>query len=54
MTQGMKYTELRPTICINIVDFILFPGEEDFHNVGVVMNKKIGAHNFREYAIALS
>ncbi|ARO21637.1 ATPase (plasmid) [Bacillus tropicus] len=40
MTQGMKYTELRPTICINIVDFILFPGEEDFHNVGVVMNKK--------------
>ncbi len=40
MTQGMKYTELRPTICINIVDFILFPGEEDFHNIGVVMNKK--------------
>ncbi|EJR26767.1 Rpn family recombination-promoting nuclease/putative transposase [Bacillus cereus] len=40
MTQGMKYTELRPTICINIVDFILFPEEEDFHNVGVVMNKK--------------
>ncbi|PEQ53145.1 Rpn family recombination-promoting nuclease/putative transposase [Bacillus cereus] len=39
MTQGMKYTELRPTICINIVDFILFP-EEDFHNVGVVMNKE--------------
>ncbi|MED2186126.1 Rpn family recombination-promoting nuclease/putative transposase [Bacillus wiedmannii] len=39
MTQGMKYTELRPTICINIVDYILFP-EEDFHNVGVVMNKK--------------
>ncbi|HDR8483068.1 TPA: Rpn family recombination-promoting nuclease/putative transposase [Bacillus cereus] len=40
MTQGMKYTELRPTICINIVDFILFPEEEDFHNVGAVMNKK--------------
>ncbi|MCC2329227.1 Rpn family recombination-promoting nuclease/putative transposase, partial [Bacillus wiedmannii] len=40
MTQGMKYTELRPTICINIVDYILFPEEEDFHNVGVVMNKK--------------
>ncbi|MBJ8115952.1 MULTISPECIES: Rpn family recombination-promoting nuclease/putative transposase [Bacillus] len=40
MIQGMKYTELRPTICINIVDFILFPEEEDFHNVGVVMNKK--------------
>ncbi|AZJ24633.1 ATPase (plasmid) [Bacillus wiedmannii bv. thuringiensis] len=40
MNQGMKYTELRPTICINIVDFILFPEEEDFHNVGVVMNKK--------------
>ncbi|PEY68094.1 Rpn family recombination-promoting nuclease/putative transposase [Bacillus cereus] len=40
MTQGMKYTELRPTICINIVDFILFPEEEDFHNVGVAMNKK--------------
>ncbi|MBK5503106.1 MULTISPECIES: Rpn family recombination-promoting nuclease/putative transposase [Bacillus] len=40
MTQGMKYTELRPTICINIVDFILFPEEEDFHNIGVVMNKK--------------
>ncbi|KAA0803754.1 Rpn family recombination-promoting nuclease/putative transposase [Bacillus sp. BB56-3] len=40
MIQGMKYTELRPTICINILDFILFPEEEDFHNVGVVMNKK--------------
>ncbi|QWG70541.1 Rpn family recombination-promoting nuclease/putative transposase (plasmid) [Bacillus mycoides] len=39
MNQGMKYTELRPTICINIVDFVLFP-EEDFHNVSVVMNKK--------------
>lgn len=40
MTQGMKYTELRPTICINIVDFILFPEEQEFHNVNTVMNKK--------------
>ncbi|MCQ6535945.1 Rpn family recombination-promoting nuclease/putative transposase [Bacillus mycoides] len=40
MTQGMKYTELRPTICINIVDFILFPEEKDFHNVNTVMNRK--------------
>lgn len=40
MTQGMKYTELRPTICINIVDFILFPEEKEFHNVNTVMNKK--------------
>ncbi|WP_410986523.1 Rpn family recombination-promoting nuclease/putative transposase [Bacillus cereus] len=40
MTQGMKYTELRPTICINIVDFILFPEEKEFHNVNTVMNIK--------------
>jgi predicted transposase/invertase (TIGR01784 family) len=40
MTQGMKYKELRPTICINIVDFILFPEEQEFHNVNTVMNKK--------------
>ncbi|MEK4099585.1 putative transposase/invertase (TIGR01784 family) [Bacillus sp. RC55] len=40
MTQGMKYTELRPTICINIVDFILFPEEQEFHNVNTVMNRK--------------
>ncbi|MFF1994398.1 Rpn family recombination-promoting nuclease/putative transposase [Bacillus mycoides] len=40
MTQGMKYTELRPTICINIVDFILFPEEKDFHNINTVMNRK--------------
>ncbi|MEI5913516.1 Rpn family recombination-promoting nuclease/putative transposase [Bacillus albus] len=40
MTQGMKYTELRPTICINIVDFILFPEEKEFHNVNTVMNRK--------------
>ncbi|SCC25414.1 Uncharacterized protein BCZB5J_02230 [Bacillus cereus] len=40
MTQGMKYTELRPTICINIIDFILFPEEKDFHNVNTVMNRK--------------
>ncbi|MGH0590639.1 Rpn family recombination-promoting nuclease/putative transposase [Bacillus mycoides] len=40
MTQGMKYTELRPTLCINIVDFILFPEEKDFHNVNTVMNRK--------------
>ncbi len=40
MTQGMKYTELRPTICINIVDFILFPEEQEFHSINTVMNKK--------------
>ncbi|MDZ4627297.1 Rpn family recombination-promoting nuclease/putative transposase, partial [Bacillus cereus] len=40
MTQGMKYTELRQTICINIVDFILFPEEQEFHSINTVMNKK--------------
>lgn len=43
MTQGMKYKELRPTICINIVDFILFPEEQEFHNVNTVMNKNLSA-----------
>ncbi|PQQ53209.1 hypothetical protein C6A34_00570 (plasmid) [Bacillus thuringiensis] len=47
MTQGMKYTELRPTICINIVDFILFPGEEDFHNVVVLLLYKKRRHRLR-------
>ncbi len=41
MTQGMKYTELRPTICINIVDFILFPEEQEFHSINTVMNKNL-------------
>jgi predicted transposase/invertase (TIGR01784 family) len=40
MTQGMKYTELRPTILLNIVDFILFPEEQEFHSINTVMNKK--------------
>ncbi|HDR4764666.1 TPA: Rpn family recombination-promoting nuclease/putative transposase [Bacillus thuringiensis] len=40
MKKGMSYRDLRQTICINLVDFIMFPEEEDFHNVGVVMNRK--------------
>lgn len=39
LKKGMLYKSLRQTICINLVDFIIFP-EEDFHNVGVVMNRK--------------
>ncbi|WP_436867109.1 Rpn family recombination-promoting nuclease/putative transposase [Bacillus fungorum] len=40
LKKGMLYKSLRQTICINLVDFIIFPEEEDFHNVGVVMNRK--------------
>lgn len=56
MTQGMKYTELRPTICINIVDFILFPEEKEFHNVNTVMNiksKRIITENMQLYFLEI-
>ncbi|PEU18741.1 MULTISPECIES: Rpn family recombination-promoting nuclease/putative transposase [unclassified Bacillus (in: firmicutes)] len=40
LKKGEQYRSLQKTICINLVDFIIFPDEDTFHNVAEVMNKR--------------
>lgn len=38
MKEGMPYRDLRKTITINLLDFILFSSYEDFHTTGQLWN----------------
>ncbi|MCI0768300.1 Rpn family recombination-promoting nuclease/putative transposase [Bacillus sp. TL12] len=40
MQEGMPYRSLRKTITINLLDFVLFSHDEEFHTIGQLWNTK--------------
>lgn len=41
MQKGMPYRSLRKTITINLLDFILFSQDDEFHTIGQLWNTKM-------------
>jgi predicted transposase/invertase (TIGR01784 family) len=48
LRQSHSYAELRKAIGIHILNFISIPGVEEYHNVFHLIEKKSGAHYFKD------
>jgi predicted transposase/invertase (TIGR01784 family) len=49
LSKGGSFDDLKKTICINVLDFILFPEEEDFFNHYAIVNQKSLKRRFEHF-----